>query len=97
MGRVSESSSESILASAVMDGHSSVPGGTSESVRDGTDSLMDVGGVSSHCLVDSLPPGGGGPPPDLAKGFSSSRALSSLMKYSRGFGLIKDGDSSVFG
>lgn len=97
VGRVSESSSESMLASAVIEGHSSVPGGTSESVWEGADSLMDVGGVSSHCLAESLPPGGGGPPADLVRGFSSFMACSSLMKYSRGFGLMKDGDSSVFG
>lgn len=86
-----------MLASAVMEGHSSVPGGTSESVWEGADSLMDVGGVSSHCFAESLPPGGGGPPPDLARGFSSSKVVSSLMKYSRGLGLMKDGDSSVLG
>lgn len=97
VGSVSESSSESMLASAVMEGHSSVPGGTSESVWEGADSLMEVGGVSSHCLADSFPPGGGGAPPNTAAGFSSIKALSSLMKYSRGFGLIKDGDNSVFG
>lgn len=97
VGRVSESSSESMLASAVIEGHSSVPGGTSESVWEGADSLMDVGGVSSHCLAESLPPGGGGPPPDLVRGFSSFKAFSSLMKYSRGLGLMKDGDSSVLG
>ena len=95
MGRVSESSSESMLASAVMEGQSSVPGGTSESVWDGADSLMEVGGVSSHCLAWSFPPGGGGPPPDLVRSFPSSRAISSLIRYSSGLGFMKDGDSSV--
>ena len=97
MGSVSESSSESMLASAVIEGQSSVPGGTSESVWDGADSLMEVGGVSSHCLAWSFPPGGGGPPPDLVRSFPSSRAISSRIRYSSGLGFMKDGDSSVLG
>ena len=64
VGIVSDSSSESILASAVMEGHSSVSGGTSESVWDGADPLTEVGGVSSHCLPCCFPPEGGGAPPD---------------------------------
>lgn len=65
VGMVSDSSSESMLASAVMEGHSSVSGGTSKSVWGRADfrwreEAEESGGVldqSTACRPWGFPPG----------------------------------------
>lgn len=95
-GKKSPSSSESRAASAVMDGHSSVSGGTSESDCEEPESLADVGGVSS--TTGQGPPVAPGLPARRRPPFPTSRASSverSLSSVNGGRGGFRnEGESS---